>query len=85
MRVPFTSACKPLPILRNRFLSIDDVSYRFIVDRGPSTGYSTLRDVPLRRYEYSAEATERSVEPMHVGAISLHPAIFIPLQVRYVN
>jgi len=52
MKLLFTSACKPLPIFLNRFLSIDDVAYRFIVDQGP---FSATADVPCFSLHFLAQ------------------------------
>ena len=52
MRILFTSTCKPIPIFLNRFLSIDDVSYRFIVDQGP---FSATADVPSFSLHFLAQ------------------------------
>lgn len=43
MKVLFTTVVKPIPIFLNRFLSIDDMTYRFIGDQGP---FSVTCDVP---------------------------------------
>jgi hypothetical protein len=51
-RVLFTSACKPIPVFLNRFLSIDDVSYRFIVDQGP---FSATADIPCFSLHFLAQ------------------------------
>lgn len=34
MKVLLTTTCKPIPMLLDRYLSIDDSSYRFVVDQG---------------------------------------------------
>jgi haloalkane dehalogenase len=34
MRVLFTTCCKPIPVLLGKFLSADDVTYRFVADQG---------------------------------------------------
>jgi hypothetical protein len=52
MRVLFTSACKPIPVFLNRFLSVDDVSYRFIVDQGP---FSATADIPCFSLHFLAQ------------------------------
>lgn len=52
MRILFTSTCKPIPVFLNRFLSIDDVSYRFIVDQGP---FSATADVPSFSLHFLAQ------------------------------
>jgi hypothetical protein len=52
MRILFTSACKPLPVFLNRFLSIDDLSYRFVVDQGP---FSASSDVPCFSLHFLAQ------------------------------
>lgn len=55
MRILFTSVCQPLPVFLNRFLSIDDVSYRFVVNQGPFSGSS---DVPCFSLHFLAQNLE---------------------------
>ncbi len=52
MKILFTSPCKPIPIFLGRFLSIDDVSYRFIVDQGL---FSATADVPCFSLHFLAQ------------------------------
>jgi haloalkane dehalogenase len=52
MRVLFTSTCKPIHVFLDRFLSIDDVSYRFIVDQGP---FSASADIPCFSLHFLAQ------------------------------
>ena len=52
MKILFTSTVKPIPVFLNRFLSIDDVSYRFIVDQGP---FSATADVPSFSLHFLAQ------------------------------
>lgn len=52
MRVLFTSTCKPIHVFLDRFLSIDDVSYRFIVDQGP---FSATADIPCFSLHFLAQ------------------------------
>src|SRR5215210_5463274 len=52
MRILFTSVCKPLPVFLNRFLSIDDVSFRFVVNQGP---FSASSDVPCFSLHFLAQ------------------------------
>lgn len=52
MKILFTSACQPIPIFLGKFLSIDDVSYRFIVDQGV---FSASADVPCFSLHFLAQ------------------------------
>ena len=52
MRILFTSVCKPLPVFLNRFLSVDDVSFRFVVNQGP---FNASSDVPCFSLHFLAQ------------------------------
>ena len=52
MRILFTSVCKPVPILLDRYLSIDDASFRFVVNQGP---FNASSDVPCFSLHFLAQ------------------------------
>lgn len=52
MKVLLSSACKPIPIFLGKYLSIDDVSYRFVVDQGI---FSAQSDVPSFSLHFLAQ------------------------------
>ncbi|MDQ4075932.1 MAG: hypothetical protein M3220_06765 [Chloroflexota bacterium] len=52
MKILFTTPCKPIPIFLGKYLSIDDVSYRFIVDQGL---FNATADVPAFSLHYLAQ------------------------------
>ncbi|MCB0208342.1 MAG: hypothetical protein KDJ52_03375 [Anaerolineae bacterium] len=52
MKVLFTSPCKPIPIFLGKYLSIDDVSYRFIVDQGV---FNATADIPCFSLHFLAQ------------------------------
>ena len=57
MKILFTTPCKPIPIFLEKFLSIDDVSYRFIVDQGL---FSATAEVPCFSLHFLAQNTHAS-------------------------
>lgn len=47
MKILFTTACKPIPILAGKFLSMDQASFRFVADQGLFSISSTAHSFAL--------------------------------------
>jgi len=52
MKILFTTVPQPIPLFLNRFLSIDDMTYRFIGDQGP---FSVTCEVPAFALHFLAD------------------------------
>lgn len=52
MKILFTSVCKPIPIFLGKYLSIDDVSYRYAIEQGP---FSAMSDSPCFSLHFLAQ------------------------------
>ncbi len=52
MKILFTTPCKPIPIFLGKFLSIDDVSYRFVFNQGV---FSATAEVPSFSLHFLAQ------------------------------